>query len=64
MSSVYVPEPGLDGMRRYGRAKACLPEDRKRCVMSVPPRGWQCHRYRSGDGLYCKQHARMMEVEK
>lgn len=52
-------------MRRYGYQN--FPEDTDRCVVDVPDRSsvtfYQCSRKRGygPGGLYCKQHAKMVE---
>ena len=68
--SIYVPEPGPDGVRRYGIEYYARQEAKDRCVAGAFDRlTWiwnQCSRKRGHgpNGEFCKQHARMMEGKK
>ena len=69
---LYVPRVQADGFRYYGQwagNKEGTREDKICCVYEVwAPDRWhayQCSRKRGHgpDGLYCKQHAKMVEVK-
>ena len=60
-------------MRRYGHwseNRKAIPENTERCIAQVLPPGgysmtsYQCERKRvhGPEGLYCKQHAKMLEA--
>lgn len=55
---------GLRGQAEWSRNEKGIKEDFDRCVKTVAGGGWvyQCSRKRGHgkDGLYCKQHAKMI----
>ena len=70
---MFIPKVEKDGYRHYGKW-ICDPkgrrENKNNCIWEIFPKGhwtpYQCTRKRGygPGGLYCKQHAKMVEADK